>query len=254
MGGLLAVNIGNSRVGLGLFEFDRPAPPSPRPEWSGSFALPTDGSFSPTIDPEIAPSACVIASVNPRAEAPILRWIQTRYEAATHRFPSEVPSPYPTAYQAPGRAGADRIANAVAAFEEHRQSSVIVDAGTAITVDAVADDGTFLGGTIIPGPSLWTSALASGTALLPAPDLCREGPAIGKNTEDAIRSGVLRGIAGAVDRLVADISSELGGDRRTFLTGGGAPTLQRLCHTEWTLRPHLALAGLVIAYRAFCAR
>ncbi len=251
MDGLLAVNIGNSRVGLGLFELARPVPAPPRPEWSGSFHLPTDDSFSPTIDPEIAPSACVLASVNPRAEAPILRWIRARYEPATHRFPSEVPSPYPTAYQTPSSAGADRIANAIAAFEEHQQSTIIVDAGTAITVDAVADDGTFLGGTILPGPSLCVSALASGTALLTEPNLRREAPPIGKNTEDAIRSGVLRGIAGAVDRLVADISAELGGDRPVFLTGGGAPILQRLCCTQWTFRPHLALVGLVIAYRAF---
>lgn len=251
MDALLAVNIGNSRVGLGLFDLARSRAPLPRPDSATSVPVGDPDEFSPDFETDAEPTACVLASVNPRVEAAVVGWTRARFGVPVRRFPDDVPAPCPSAYRPPESAGADRLANAVAAFAEQRRACIVVDAGSAITVDAVADDGTFLGGAILPGPVLAARALASQTALLPECEPRDEGAPIGASTGEAIRSGILRGAAGAVDRLVADVGAELGGGPPAVLTGGAAPILQRLCRTEWVVRPHLTLSGLALAALRF---
>ena len=153
--------------------------------------------------------------------------------------------------QPPEAVGADRLANAVAAYDELRATCLIVDAGTAATIDAVSAGGpAFLGGSILPGIGLAAHALAKGTALLPSLAVRELGPAIATSTTAAITSGVARGLAGAVDRLVSDMATELGGCEHVILTGGDADRLAGLCNTPMALRPLLTLRGLALAWLA----
>ncbi len=247
MSGLLAVNIGNSRVTLAEFELPAAAG-TPQLALAASFPSPGTADFSPQFEPEHPVEAVVVCSVNPPCDAAVIRWLRQTFSVEPLHFPSDVPPPIENRSDAPEAVGADRLANATAAYDEFHRACVIVDAGTAVTVDAVSADGAFLGGAILPGIALWARALARGPALLPELSVKGPGPAIGRSTPSAISSGTLRGLAGAVDRLTADIAEELGGSEHIVLTGGDAPHLAGLCRTRMHVRPNLTLAGLALAY------
>ncbi len=120
----------------------------------------------------------------------------------------------------PRELGADRLVNAVAAYEIFHASCVVVDFGTAITYDAVSADGEYLGGIISPGVQISLEALSSRAAKLPTIDLGEPRTLIGKSTVDAIRSGVVYGFASAVDGIVGRLRAELGAGVATIATGG----------------------------------
>jgi type III pantothenate kinase len=120
----------------------------------------------------------------------------------------------------PRELGADRLVNAVAAYEIFHAACVVVDFGTAITYDVVSADGDYLGGIISPGVQISLEALSSKAAKLPTIDLGEPRTLIGKSTVDAIRSGVVYGFASAVDGIVARLRAELGPDVATIATGG----------------------------------
>jgi type III pantothenate kinase len=120
----------------------------------------------------------------------------------------------------PRELGADRLVNAVAAYEIFRASCVVVDFGTAITYDAISADGEYLGGIISPGVQISLEALSSRAAKLPTIDLGEPRTLIGKSTVDAIRSGVVYGFAAAVDGIVGRLRAELGAGVATIATGG----------------------------------
>lgn len=248
MGSFLAVSIGNTRVGLGVFDLSAGGA-LPRPGTAGSFPLPQSKPFSPPFQPGQPVGAAVVASVNPPCEGPVLEWIEREFGAKPLCFPRDVPAPIENRYDPADALGADRLANAIAASEELEETCLVVDAGTAMTVDAVSADGPeILGGAILPGIALSAAALSRGTALLPVFEITDMGPAIGTSTRTAMSSGVLRGLAGAIDRLVADIWKELGADTPVLATGGDASRFAALCTTDMQVRPHLTLVGLAVAY------
>lgn len=144
----------------------------------------------------------------------------------------------------PHGVGADRIANALQAKAEGRLPCLVVDVGTATTLDAVDAEGRYLGGAILPGPELSVGALASQTAKLGSVVLEAPSSAIGRTTASAIQSGVLLGHAGAVDRLVAAIRAELGGECRTVATGGLSKFVSGLCQEPLEWKPDWTLDGL----------
>jgi type III pantothenate kinase len=126
----------------------------------------------------------------------------------------------PIRYENPREIGADRLVNAVAAYERVGDACVVVDFGTAITFDPVSADGEYLGGVIAPGVEISMEALAKRAAALPTLDLVPPRSVIGKTTVDAIRSGVVYGFAGLVDGIVRRLREELGPETTTIATGG----------------------------------
>lgn len=249
MRGLLAVNIGNTRVGLGHFLWLPEDGGVPEPQRAGAFALPQASAFEPAFD-FTGVEAAVVASVNPSAEAPVCDWIERRVGVRPLRFPQDTAEAVSARCDEPMQVGADRLANAVAAWHEFRTACIIVDAGTAITVDAVDGQGAFVGGAILPGIRLCARSLAEHTALLPRLDLATTPAAIGTNTRDAIASGVLRGLAGAIDRLIDAVGEELDPSANIIITGGDAGQLSELCRVPLEHRPHLTLAGLAVTARS----
>ncbi len=125
----------------------------------------------------------------------------------------------------PREVGADRLVNAVAAYERVQGTCVVVDFGTAITYDAVSDAGEYLGGIITPGAEISIDALYERAAKLPKVELAEPRALIGKSTVDAIRSGIVYGFAGQVEGIVRRLRHELGEDTTVIATGGLADAL-----------------------------
>jgi type III pantothenate kinase len=125
----------------------------------------------------------------------------------------------------PREVGADRLVNAVAAYDRIRDTCVVVDFGTAITYDVVSSAGEYLGGIITPGAEISIDALYDRAAKLPKVELAQPRSLIGKSTVDAIRSGIVFGFAAQVDGIVHRLRDELGQDTKVLATGGLAGAL-----------------------------
>lgn len=154
-------------------------------------------------------------------------------------------------YDDPRDLGSDRIVNSVAAVHHYELPAIIVDFGTATTVEAVGRGANYLGGALMPGVYISLDALASRAVKLQNVDLEAKTPkAIAANTPDAIRSGFIYGYAGAVDALIRRFRDELGEPENTHVlaTGGPAPAIVRHCREIDTLDSDLTLKGLRVLY------
>ena len=148
----------------------------------------------------------------------------------------------------PAQAGSDLIVGAVAAIEAYGAPLCVIDLGTATTISVIDQKGAFVGGTIAPGVMLSLNALSSGTAQLPAISLEKPRCAIGTNTVDSMRSGLLLGSAAMLDGMVERIEEELGYPVKVVATGGLAKFIAPLCKREMIIDDNLLLKGLVILY------
>jgi type III pantothenate kinase len=144
----------------------------------------------------------------------------------------------------PREVGADRLVNAVAAYERVGGPCVIVDFGTAITYDVVGEAGEYVGGIIAPGVEISMEALTSRAAAIPKIDLTPPRALIGKSTVEAIRSGVIYGFAAQVDGVLARLRAELGEDTAAIATGGLAGAIVPFCEQIDDVDPLLTLTGL----------
>jgi type III pantothenate kinase len=148
----------------------------------------------------------------------------------------------------PREVGADRLVNAVAAYERVGGRCVIVDFGTAITYDCVGAAGDYIGGIIGPGVEISMEALTSRAAAIPRIDLTPPRALIGKSTVEAIRSGVIYGFAAQVDGILARLRAELGDDTAAIATGGLAGAIVPFCDLIDEVDPLLTLTGLRIIF------
>lgn len=198
--------------------------------------------------------ALVASSVNPAA----LECLQNLASEVTQAVPDvagvDFPIPIATDVEEPERVGADRLLGALAAYRRVRGACIIVDFGTAITVNAVQGDGTFVGGAIFPGLTMMARSLAAGTALLPSIVLSDGGPAIGRNTQKAMGAGIFHGAAGAVTRLVSGAREVVGSTARVIVTGGDSRVAELLPPDCRTIVPDLVMEGLIAAYREYAKR
>jgi type III pantothenate kinase len=153
-------------------------------------------------------------------------------------------------YDNPAAVGSDRIVNSVAAVRQYGAPAVVVDFGTATTVEAVSAKAEYLGGALMPGVYVSLDALVSRAAKLAGVDLEEKIPrAIATNTPDSIRSGFVYGYAGAVDALIQRFREELGTqDARIIATGGPAPVIVPHSREIQVLDPDLTLRGLHYLY------
>lgn len=149
------------------------------------------------------------------------------------------------AYAAPETLGADRWAALVACRHKYGAAAVIVDCGTAITVDAITGSGEHLGGVIVPGVALMRHALTSRTDQIP-PQFSDSRRVTATTTADGVAAGTLYAAAAAVDRLSAELAAELPAGSIRILTGGAADLLQPILTTEFKSDPDLVLYGLAV--------
>jgi len=260
----LAIDVGNSRIKFVLLETETQAvkinqlplimktcstmiaEPLPWKQIKGWF----DGQLDMTCQ-------TIVAGSNPRGiEELVKNWPEGTLPTPVEIF-NTADFPLEICVDEPRKVGIDRLLNAVAAhtLQDSEQTAIIIDSGTATTVDVVNPNGSFAGGTILPGFELSAKALHHYTALLPlipVDDLRQVEPVIlGKNTTDAIRSGLFWGQLGAVRELVSQLRNQIQLDSRdvqplVLLTGGGSDLLAP--HLEGSVRfePSLTLQGLAL--------
>jgi len=184
-----------------------------------------------------------VLSVSPRN----LELFLQAHEAAPDLELEVLGSPLPIEFRvaAPNEVGVDRLANAAAAWARTKSAAVVVDIGTAITVDAVAADGAFLGGAIGPGPATSLAGLRDRAPHLPDPEGGDASSALGGRTRDAMAGALRFGFAGLVDRLAEEVASSAKLEAPKFyLTGGGAPTVADAVRTPFERVEHLTLEGI----------
>ena len=148
----------------------------------------------------------------------------------------------------PREVGADRVVNAVAAHKLYGAPCIVIDIGTAITFDAVAQNGDYLGGAIAPGIAIATDALFNRTAALPRVDLCHPQKAIGTNTISAMQSGIVFGYVGLIEGVVSRIMAEMGGKAKVIATGGYSGLLAEETKMIDDVNADLTLIGLRLIY------
>jgi type III pantothenate kinase len=150
----------------------------------------------------------------------------------------------------PEQVGADRIANAVAAHMYYGGDLIVVDLGTATTFDVVSGEGEYLGGVIAAGIATSAARLFEKAAMLPRLDIELAGPVIGKNTEEAMRSGIYYGAVSQIDGLVARIQDEWGRKGKVIATGGYARLISQGSRTIDIVDPELTLKGIRAIWEA----
>jgi type III pantothenate kinase len=148
----------------------------------------------------------------------------------------------------PQELGADRLVNAVAAYDRVGGACIAVDFGTAINYDVVSSGGEYLGGVISPGIEISLEALAARAARLPRVEIEEPRHAIGKGTQEAIQSGVVYGFAGQVDGIVGRLREELGEEARAIATGGFAAAIVPFCDEVDEVDDLLTLTGLKLIW------
>jgi type III pantothenate kinase len=154
----------------------------------------------------------------------------------------------PILYDNPKEVGADRIVNAVAAYERTHDTTIVVDFGTATTFDYISSKGEYVGGVITPGPGISLEALYQRAAKLYRVEMAKPPRVVGRNTIHAIQSGIIYGYAAMVDGLVRRIQEENGVTARVFATGGFAELLAPESETIEKVDEFLTLDGLRILY------
>ncbi|MDD4169873.1 MAG: type III pantothenate kinase [Desulfotomaculaceae bacterium] len=154
----------------------------------------------------------------------------------------------PVNYENPKEVGADRIVNAVAGIELYGCPLIIIDFGTATTFCAISDRGEYLGGAIAPGITISTEALFTRAAKLPRVELVKPSSVIGKNTVNAMQSGIFYGFVGQVDEIINRMKKELGENAKAVATGGLARYIAQESKEINDVDPFLTLIGLRLIY------
>ncbi|MFQ5956986.1 MAG: type III pantothenate kinase [Candidatus Brocadiales bacterium] len=244
---LLAVDIGNTNIHLGLFDLDSK-------RLASHFTVSTSNAHLENIPVDSSilqvTSECVLASVNPETENAFCNWLNSRWNKSPLRVPSDVSIHMPVLVKNPESVGVDRLLNALAAFRRTGTTTIVVDVGTAVTIDVISKKGEFLGGVIAPGLESLKEALHTRTALLPKVSVQRPQRIIGKDTEDAVKSGLYWGAVGVVEKITKKLIEELDDNPSVLATGGDAELIASEIQLVDEVVPHLTLEGILTAYNA----
>ncbi len=245
---LLAIDIGNTHIGLGGFEKEQlvfVAKLSSNPSLTGDeYACKFLDILSLYgIEPSAVDGA-ILSSVVPSLNDAIRQAVGTVCGISPLCVGPGIKTGIGIRCDNPVSVGADLICACVAAHRLYGSPALIVDMGTATKMMVLDDHGAFIGVSIIPGVSMGLTALSEGTAQLPQVSLEPPAAVIGKNTVDCMRSGVVYGNAAMVDGMIQRIREEYGKDLPVVATGGAASAILPYCKTRIRMDEHLVLKGL----------
>jgi len=249
---LLAVDVGNTHTVIGTYQGDR---------LERHWRLRTDhertadeygglllGLFEAAGEPEPEVAGIVVSSVVPGINETVDELGRKFFGKAPLFVGPGVRTGMPILYDNPHEVGADRIVNAVAAFQRTRGACIVVDFGTATTFDYVSPRGEYVGGVIVPGIGISLDALYARTAKLKPVELVRPPRVVGRNTVHAIQSGIIHGYTALVDGVVERIRAENDREARTLATGGLAGLIAPASSTIEAVDEFLTLDGLRLVY------
>lgn len=245
---LMVMDIGNSRVGLGIWDCDG-LHDTRRIELNQPDAACQAAVEATWTAINGGSHAIVLASVNPRGTARVQPIAERVSGLAAVRVRDDLPLPIETDLENADEVGVDRVCCAAAAFERIQSACAVASFGTAMTVDCVSAEGRLLGGAIVPGMQMACDALHAGTANLPRVQPCLPRAVFGRNTHDAIVNGIVFGCVGALREIVERYATELGEWPQLVVTGGNAPIIAEMADFVDAVVPDLCLMGIALAYR-----
>ncbi len=250
---LLAIDVGNTNTVLGAFEGDRLLDhwrvETHRSRTSDEYGILLTQLFGWSRLEPTAVRDVVVSCVVPTLQLSIETMCERFFKRRPLFIGPGVKTGMPILYDNPREVGADRVVNAVAAFEKHRSGLIIVDFGTATTFDAVSPKGEYLGGSISPGVIISMDALFSHAAKLPRVEFARPPHVVGRNTVHSIQSGLVFGYVGMVDGICQRMIKELGFPIRVVATGGLAPLVASESQLIAEVDELLTLQGLRIIHQ-----
>ena len=253
---LLAIDVGNTNIVLGVFEGSTLVQSwrlqTLRERTSDELGLLVDGLFAHSRLERVQIRGVILGSVVPPLTGTFQAMVDRYFGVRTVTVEPGVNTGMPILYENPSEVGADRIVNSVAAWQRFggngRQPMIVVDFGTATTLDAISAKGEYLGGAICPGVQISADALFQRAARLPRIDVRKPPQIVGRTTVGAMQSGLFYGYVGMVEGLVRRMTEELGGRALCVATGGLADIIAPETPLIHHVDPDLTLHGLRLVW------
>lgn len=260
---LLAIDVGNTSIAAGVFRGRR---------LISSGRIPTRKLGSPGRRPASAKGSAralrallrtlrvsagdlqgvIISSVVPQVTGPLVRALQAVGLPRPQVLGRDLQAPVVNLYRIPSQVGQDRLVNAAAACFLYKGPAIVVDFGTAVTIDLVNGRGEYRGGMIVPGLEISLEALATRTALLPRIPLAPPKEFLGRDTRSSMASGLFFGFGALCDGLVRRLKAQYAPRAVVIATGGHAALIAPFCRTVQKVNSELTLQGLALTYEKSC--
>lgn len=254
---IIAIDIGNTNIDLGLFLDDKE-------EFIKSIPGLSEAKLKSTLNSAwnkipLAESSkkkkrngvIVISSVKPAWTKLVKEIAKETLGEKVYVIGKDIPLPIAMFVDEPDKVGTDRVVSAAAAYDVVQGPVVVADFGTAVTIDLVDENGVFQGGVICPGFEISAKALKEHTAQLPNIKVTKPKEPYGKNTVDAINCGLYYSIVGALQEVIRRYADKIDKWPQTIITGSGAKTIFTDCEFIDNYVPNLVVKGIVLAYKKY---
>jgi len=256
---IIAVDIGNTNIDIGLFledkeQFFESIPGGSRAKLKN--CLKSAWQKIPIVESskeDKRNGVIVVSSVKPAWTEIIREIAETNFDEDIYLIGKDIPLPMQLWVDEPDKVGTDRVVSAAAAYAVAEDAVVVADFGTAVTIDLVDQNGIFLGGVICPGFEISAKALRDYTAQLPNIKITKPKAPYGKNTVEAINCGLYYSIVGALQEVIRRYAEEFGKWPQTVITGSAAKIIVGDCEFIDNYVPNLVVKGIVLAYKKYLA-
>jgi type III pantothenate kinase len=250
---LLAIDVGNTNIVYGLFRgtelLQQFRVETSRNRTADEYAVVLRQLLEMRGVAPAAITGAIVASVVPAVTEPMIELVRRAFGIDAVVVGPGIKTSMPILYENPREVGADRIVNAVAAYERFHSGLIVVDFGTATTFDCVSPRGEYLGGVIAPGLQISADALFSRAAKLPRVEIARPAKVVGRTTQQSMQSGLVYGYVGLVDGLVDRLIEELAFTTCPVIaTGGLARLVAPISRTIQHVDDDLTLTGLRLLF------
>ncbi len=240
---LLALDVGNTNINVGIFARDR---------LKKKFSIPTERYGLKVLKKKLSRvniNDVIICSVVPHISLKLEKDIRGLFKEQPYVLGKNIEAPIKNRYRNPSEVGQDRLVNAYSCVSYYGSPAICLDFGTAITFDAISEKREYKGGAIVPGLELSLETLSKRAALLPSISLKRPTSVIGRDTIDSMRSGIVYGISALTDGLIKRLRKKIGLAAVVIATGGNARFISRFCKSVNKVDNNLTLNGLNLIYK-----
>ncbi|MHC4677671.1 MAG: type III pantothenate kinase [Planctomycetota bacterium] len=256
---IIAIDIGNTNIAVGLFLDDKEESIKTIPGRSAAkltSCLKSAWDKIPILESskeKKRDGVIVVSSVKPAWTELVEQIATEQLDEEIHIIGKDIPLPMTLWVDEPNEVGTDRVVSAAAAYAVVEDAVIVADFGTAVTIDLVDHNGVFLGGVICPGFEISAKALRDNTAQLPNIKVTKPKAPYGKNTVDAINCGLYYSTVGALQEVIRRYAEEFGKWPQTVITGSAAKTIAGDCEFIDNYVPNLVVKGIVLAYQKYIA-